>query len=276
MPNDQLLLDPPALPELGAKQNGTLILHCGGKRASWTELCNVTTPAATKTHHPLPHHRYVETVRDTLGTLGYAVSHETHALNKEGAHYFGLLALKQARTDAVYDFVIGLRNSHDKSVSARMALGSRVFVCDNLSFSGEVELSRKHTAGAETQLPHLLAAKLGQLGEVQLNYERRVDAYQQHQLTDQDAKLMLFDLMRLGVIPGMQLRDMWDQWQHPAHEDFQARTAWSLFNSATEMFKQLRSAETLVARTRRLHAAFDGWTGVRAHQLENSDLALEA
>jgi predicted SpoU family rRNA methylase len=42
---------------------------------------------------------------------------------------------------------IGIRNSYDKSMSIGVALGARVFVCDNLAISGEIRIVRKHTAG---------------------------------------------------------------------------------------------------------------------------------
>jgi hypothetical protein len=39
-------------------------------------------------------------------------------------------------------------------------------VCDNLSFSGEVRLARKHTSRIEADLPALVNRAVGQLGEL--------------------------------------------------------------------------------------------------------------
>jgi len=52
-----------------------------------------------------------------------------------------------ANNESAADFalVVGLRNSHDKSFPAGLVIGASVLVCDNLSFSGEVRLARKHT-----------------------------------------------------------------------------------------------------------------------------------
>jgi hypothetical protein len=44
-----------------------------------------------------------------------------------------------------YCWVLGLRNSHDKTFPAGIVAGASVFVCDNLSFLGEVNFSRQHT-----------------------------------------------------------------------------------------------------------------------------------
>jgi len=54
-----------------------------------------------------------------------------------------------------YAWIVGLRNSHDKTYPAGLVAGSKVFVCDNLCFSGEVRLSRKHTRHAVRDLKHL-------------------------------------------------------------------------------------------------------------------------
>lgn len=40
--------------------------------------------------------------------------------------------------------VLGLRNSPDKMFPAGIVAGASVFVCDNLSFSGVINLARKH------------------------------------------------------------------------------------------------------------------------------------
>jgi len=44
-----------------------------------------------------------------------------------------------------YGCVLGLRTSYDKSFANGVCIGASVFVCDNLSFQGEVKFERKHT-----------------------------------------------------------------------------------------------------------------------------------
>ena len=47
------------------------------------------------------------------------------------------MELVGGNTNVDYSLVLGLRNSHDKTFPASLALGSQVLVCDNLSFFGE-------------------------------------------------------------------------------------------------------------------------------------------
>ena len=40
---------------------------------------------------------------------------------------------------------IGFRNSYDKSMAIGIAIGAEVFVCDNLSLTGDITIMKKHT-----------------------------------------------------------------------------------------------------------------------------------
>ena len=61
---------------------------------------------------------------------------------------------KNAQTSSEdYCWVLGLRNSHDKTFPAGIVAGASVFVCDNLSFSGEIKFARKHTRFIVRDLP---------------------------------------------------------------------------------------------------------------------------
>jgi hypothetical protein len=62
-----------------------------------------------------------------------------------------------------YQYVLGLRNSNNKRFAAGMVIGIAPFVCDNLAFSGEVKLARKHTVYIKRDLPMMIDEKLDRL-----------------------------------------------------------------------------------------------------------------
>jgi hypothetical protein len=51
--------------------------------------------------------------------------------------------LRTPLSDGV-NLAVGLRSSIDKSIALQWCCGSRVFVCDNLAFSAETQITRKH------------------------------------------------------------------------------------------------------------------------------------
>ncbi len=122
-----------------------LCLHCGARHVERRAVEAAATPAASPTWVPVPHHRLLEQVETTLESGGLEVVNEAHALWNDGLRYFALLEVQNGQPHDDYGLVVGLRNSHDKSFPAAIALGSATFVCDNLAFSGEVTIARRHT-----------------------------------------------------------------------------------------------------------------------------------
>ena len=98
---------------------------------------------------------------------------EAHGLSADGLRYFGLMEVANCQQTQDYAYVLGLRNSHDKRFPAGLAVGASVFVCDNLSFSGEIKIARKHTRHIVRDLP-----------ERWHQQARRIDAYRSHKLGD--------------------------------------------------------------------------------------------
>ena len=124
-----------------------LLLHCGAKPVSRDELAAVIAPEPTETWYPLPHHDLVAEVEAHLSGSGLEIGVAVHALSHHGLRYFGLLQLRRADGRARdYGWVVGLRNSHDKTCPAGLVTGSQVFVCDNLAFSGGSQTTQYRAA----------------------------------------------------------------------------------------------------------------------------------
>ncbi len=79
----------------------------------------------------------------------------------DGARYFGLMEIHSRKSSEDYCWVLGLRNSHDKTFPAGIVAVASVFVCDNLSFLGEVKFSRQHTVHINRDLPQLVERSIG-------------------------------------------------------------------------------------------------------------------
>ena len=60
-----------------------------------------------------------------------------------------------------------------------------------------------------------------------------------------------------GATLPRRLPQVLDEWRKPRHQEFEPRTAWSLFNAFTESMKSAGDIGTHVGRTSRLHRVFD-------------------
>ena len=238
-----------------------LILHCGGELVDYETVQNSFTPEPQDSHYPIPHSKILELVTGGLEEQGLTVVGGEHALAKEGARYFGLLQLSNGDNHEDFSLIAAVRNTHDKSFSASMALGSRVFVCDNLAFSGEVTFARKHTRFASQDLPKLVSESLGRLGSLKRSQEARIEGYKIAELNDDKALATIWRAVDAGVLPLNKIPAVREQWENPIYDEFAPRNGWSLFNGFTEVLKGVR-AELLPKRTQRLHGLMDSACGL--------------
>jgi len=113
----------------------TLIAHCGATKMTFDDLKLLPVPEQTRTHKPIPHHRIVEALIETLGFRHISVVRQEYAATQDGAKMFGVLDLDYEFTGC--RFSIGVRNANDKSMRLAMTVGYRVFVCDSAIRSAE-------------------------------------------------------------------------------------------------------------------------------------------
>jgi len=252
-----LLNDPVVAP----KPPKGMLLHCGAELVHRNSLYEVPTPKATRTWYPLSHTSVLNEIEVQLRACGFLITEEAHALSHNGDRYFGVLSVTLPnRNISDFGWVVGLRNSHDQTYPAGLVAGTRVFVCDNLAFSGQVQISRKHTRFAERDLRHLTARAVGQLGNRLTDLDRRVLHYKETKIRDARAHDIIVRAVDAGAITTAQIPEVLHEWRKPEHIDFKPRTAWSLFNAFTEAHKSA-SPQTAVRRGEALYGLFDAETG---------------
>jgi hypothetical protein len=235
-----------------------LCLHCGARHVDRAVVEQARTPPGSDTWVPVPHHRLLEQVESTLVGGGLQVVNEAHALWNDGERYFGLLEVQNGNAPSDYGLVIGLRNSHDKSFPASIGLGSGVFVCDNLAFSAEVTIARRHTRFIERDLPRVVNTAVGRLAELRCHQDQRLETYQRTELDDRAAHDLVIRAVDAAVLPVTQVPSVLAEWRQPSYAEFAAagKTAWRLFNAFTETWKG-RQLVALPRRSQALHGLMD-------------------
>jgi len=246
-------------------KNANLVLHCGANLVAREALAEIITPEPTDTWYPIGHTTFLHQIERALMAAQMEIVEQSHSLTREGARYFGLMQIS-SHTHAdnnEFAYVLGLRNSIDKSFPAAIVAGAQVFVCDNLAFSGEIKVSRKHTLNIMRDLPRLVGRAVGLLSEKWTCMERRIENYKSAVIDDRQAHDLLIRSLDCGAATPQQIPAVLNEWRHPRHEEFAPRNAWSLFNSFTEVAKE-GSLAVLPKRTTALHGLLDSHIGFRA------------
>ena len=218
----------------------TLLAHCGAEMMSRDELQEIPLPESTRTHKPIAHHRFVETLEEALSMRSLAITRDEYAVSKDGMKMFGVMDLDAEFTGC--RFSIGLRNSNDKSMRLGLTAGLRVLVCDNMAFSGDfTPLSQKHSKSLE--LSDAISIAVDRIHRSFEPLKANVNAMKQQKLLEPEAKLLIYEAFvenRIRGIPMRLLNSVHKHFFESEYSEFQDSNLWSLSNAFTSSFKGLR------------------------------------
>lgn len=244
------------------QRTSTFMMHCGAQAVNVADVANVVTPANTATHYPVPHIALYENFKDRLADTGLRIVDEQHALHTkhdiDGCNWFGLFELESERSD--YNLVAAMRNSHGKDYSMLAGLGDRAFVCDNLAFNIEFQLSRKHTRNIFRDLPQLVSRAVAGLMDQRIRQDQRIELYRDAVLTPPEADHLIMDMARARVVAPNKVIPVYNEFIDPSHDEHLnadgERTVWTLRNAVTEVYKDC-SVFTLPKRCAAMHGILD-------------------
>ena len=239
-----------------------LINHCGAERVSTDDLALLADPTAlTDTHYPIRHDVFVSLAKDTLKKGGYEIKSEEYALHKRKDNLFGLIKLRNCDSQA--GPVVGLRNSNSMGFLAQIGAGDHVFVCDNLAFTAQIIVGRKHTKNILVDLPNQMDLAVNRLAKEFDTQKQRREVYRNTPLSDVMAHDAMIETMALPSpvgIPGSHMGAWLKEYRKPSHPDFEEQTAWALQNAFTEVAKKW-SFTTMQRRTAGLVSVLDQTVG---------------
>ncbi len=210
-----------------------LMLHCGAREVTRTQLNAVPCPAAEGKWKPVPHGTVLDYAERALIDAGYQIDKMELGLSRSDARFFGTLTLRSDVASGV-SLAVGLRSSLDKSISLQWCCGARVFVCDNLSFRSEQVIARKHTINGVTRYQEAICKAVSGLASYREQEGQRIRTMQQRIIDDHFAESFLLRAYQdEGLLSPRTLPVALNEWRKPAFEEFNQRTVWTLFNSVT-------------------------------------------
>jgi hypothetical protein len=232
----------------------TLVLHRGARETTLDRIARVSTPEPTATWCPVPHLDVLAAVEETLQAAAFEVRGRRLALSANEAQFFATLDLAASVGTGVA-LSVGIRNSIDKTLPLGFCAGNRVFVCDNLSFSAELLVNRKHTVNGGVRFREAIVLATGRLDVFRASEAARVGLMQSAELDDRAAESLILRAWEAKVISHYQLPDVLSEWREPSHEAFEPRTRWSLFNAVTEVLRPFSASnpQAFAGRTFRLN-----------------------
>lgn len=257
----------------------SLMLHAGAHAINRDQLAALPLPNARGARHAIrPFINDVEIVADCLNEFGFEIGEEAYGVKTAAGlptQFFGAIEVRpKALVGEVipadeFALTIGMRGSYDQSLPRGLAVGSRVFVCDNLAFSGEVNLHTKQTTYIGQRLPAMLrdaVARVPQMAQAQVV---RFDAYKNSAIKPRVGDAALIEMVRREIINPSQLGRAIQEWDQPTHPEHAAHgfSVWRLMQSVTEAIKPVNPDRAHIPaawdRTMKLTSFLDECVGIQ-------------
>jgi len=219
----------------------TLVNHCGARQVNAAELATIEPPAPTRTWFPLAHRAVLDSVCESLEGAGFAICRSRLSVSHGGARFFGTLDLTTSIVEGV-SLAVGIRNSNDQSFPIGFCCGQRVFVCDNLAFTSEIVVSKKHTRFGQERYLEGLARAVASLDQYRQSASGWIEQMQARRLNDDRANSLLLQAYERKIIGLRLLPLVVEEWRRPTREEYRPRTAYSLFNCFTEVLGRERQS----------------------------------
>ena len=214
---------------------------CEGKFVGRDEIALVPTPTATASWKPVPHSEVIDAVTDVVKAHNWQILDEQYGLARDGQRMFGFMRINKTHSPE-WSRCIGIRNSHDQSISIAVGLaaGLCVKVCSNLMLGGSMVLKRRHTSRIE--LNGLVLEAVEELETEFLTLETMAEDLKCLYVREDAARIAIVKAAEAGVVNSSDILPIFREFKEPQHEEFVEPTRWSLLNAFTENAKKYSPA----------------------------------
>jgi hypothetical protein len=238
-----------------AETGSILSAHVNAHLVTREQLAALPAVIGSSTFKPVPHIELIQSLEAQLAKRDIAIrTYDSGALLGQRAEQFAIGGggnILFGTIDLVKNGIhgtcasIGLRTANDRTMALQMIAGLRVFVCDNLAFSGDtIMMKRRHTSGLN--LMEELTIALDKYEQHYSSLKDEVEKLRTLGMTDNAAKEILYDVFAQGIMPSRFLPavnevyfDKFVTSDEPKFAAFKDRSGWSLLNSLTEVAKQM-------------------------------------
>jgi len=200
------------------------------------EVLAVPEPEWTKTWHPVGHHRVINTLDKVLDDSGIGVKNKHYTLTKDGNNCFSSWVLDVDRDGR--NWMVGFRNSINKSFALGFTGGVNIMVCSNMMFNGEFIEFQKHTNEMDDEL--IIKMANGAFNQIQ---EKSKMLEQWHEKLSEfpfrslrNFKALTFDAMQKGIIAPQKFNNFCDAYKEEMEVD-NSRSLKTFHGSVTRILR---------------------------------------
>jgi hypothetical protein len=206
------------------------------------DLWRLPAPAAVNRYVPVPHATVARVVSDQLAGVALIKS-ERWTVSNYGRRLFGVIDLAlnigSGLPGGGVSVALGVRSSYDKRLSLGIVAGSRVCVCSNLAFSGEISYKRKHTLNGLSDFSSQVVNAISKIQAYREVEAARFQRWANHSLTADQVGAFVLELFGRDLLPQRLFSEVYAELSDSRYDDFAGNfNAWTLFNRLTTVLNQ--------------------------------------
>lgn len=209
----------------------------GNELVTREQLDLIQVPEPTNTYTPVSHYDLTGRVKAISEVIlkDYQLIGEKYAIARQGNQLFALLDFQTGDTET--SLSVAYRNSYDRSMAIGIAVGSSVFICENLMLSGDITVMKKHTKNVLTTLESTVITTLYQALQRYQSMQVDIRTLKERRISKDQGFQFLGLAYGHEILSPRQLTVAREQWVKPKYDEFADRNYWSLYNACTEALK---------------------------------------
>jgi len=199
-----------------------------------TELLEIDVPLKTHSYTPISHREMIEGIKEQLDIKGFKIKTTNYKANHEGTKLIGYYGIEH--TDSELGIMMAFRNSYNKTMSAGLAIGAQVWICENGMISGDISLIRKHTGAASKIVSNKIIDSINDFDTTFRGIILDRDLMKDQVITKQTCSELLGRMyIQEKMINNTQLDIIKHELDHS--KEFKGNTTWDFYNHITESLK---------------------------------------
>ena len=229
----------------------------GSNKVTEVDVIQVPAVPFTSSFHPVHHRSVIDAIRSGVVATGLEIVNTDYVLANNGQRMFGVWDLSGGTDEMCWS--IGIRNSMDKSMALGITAGTRVFVCENLAFSGEFVEFRKHTKGlVYDELEFMAYRAMKKMVSNLTKFQSWHEGLKNFSLTEWDAKILLVEIMTNNIIPPSKFARFSDLYFGGVYD----QTLWGFHETVTDVLRD-SNLLSLPKKNRMLNGVLDTYMDSR-------------
>lgn len=201
-------------------------------------LLSAEVPTQTRTYKPISHSQLIDLTLNGIEKAGFKLDKETYSACDAGQIANGRFSIGNV-ADQEMQLQIGWQNSYNKKLTLKFAIGTRIFICQNGSVSGDMgAFKKKHVGGIQEFTPNAISEYIKEAGDAFTRMQGERETMKQIEITKRTrAELIGRMYIEEGLINSHQLSVVKKELQAPTHDYNAPDSLWELYNYTTYAMK---------------------------------------